>query len=37
MWNNVQMNDGNWYGVDVTWNDPLVAGQTSQACAAERE
>ena len=31
MWNNVQMNDGNWYGVDVTWNDPLVAGQASVA------
>lgn len=22
MWNNVQMEDGNWYAVDVTWNDP---------------
>lgn len=22
MWNNVQL-DGNWYGVDVTWNDPV--------------
>lgn len=21
MWNAVQMNDGNWYGVDVTWDD----------------
>lgn len=21
MWNYVQMEDGNWYGVDVTWND----------------
>lgn len=23
MWNEVQMQDGNWYAVDVTWNDPL--------------
>lgn len=22
MWNEVQMDDGNWYAVDVTWNDP---------------
>lgn len=22
MWNEVQMEDGNWYAVDVTWNDP---------------
>ena len=22
MWNYVQMEDGKWYGVDVTWNDP---------------
>jgi hypothetical protein len=21
MWNAVQMEDGNWYGVDVTWDD----------------
>ena len=23
MWNEVKMNDGNWYAVDVTWNDPV--------------
>lgn len=23
MWNYVQMEDGNWYGVDVTWDDSL--------------
>lgn len=23
MWNYVQMDDGNWYAVDVTWNDPV--------------
>ena len=22
MWNEVKMDDGKWYGVDVTWNDP---------------
>lgn len=26
MWNEVMMDDGKWYGVDVTWNDPLVIG-----------
>lgn len=26
MWNEVQMNDGKWYAVDVTWNDPPVYG-----------
>ena len=24
MWNYVQMDDGNWYAVDVTWDDPVV-------------
>lgn len=24
MWNEVKMNDGQWYAVDVTWNDPLT-------------
>lgn len=23
MWNEVKMNDGQWYAVDVTWNDPV--------------
>ena len=23
MWNEVKMDDGQWYGVDVTWNDPV--------------
>lgn len=26
MWNEVKMNDGQWYAVDVTWNDPIVGG-----------
>lgn len=24
MWNEVMMNDEKWYGVDVTWNDPIT-------------
>lgn len=26
MWNEVKMNDGQWYSVDVTWNDPVDGG-----------
>ncbi len=26
MWNEVQMEDGKWYAVDATWNDPTVGG-----------
>lgn len=26
MWALVQMENGEWYGVDVTWNDPTVVG-----------
>ncbi len=37
MWNYVQMDDGNWYGVDVTWNDPTVSGVTSPVSGYERE
>ena len=33
MWNNVQMDNGSWYGVDVTWNDPLIKGQASVAAS----
>lgn len=29
MWNLVQMNDGKWYNMDVTWDDPLVNGSDS--------
>ena len=32
MWNYVQMEDGNWYAVDVTWDDPVIkdsSGTTS--------
>lgn len=27
MWNNVQL-DGKWYAVDVTWNDPIIGGNS---------
>ena len=25
-WNYVQMDDGKWYAVDTTWDDPVIAG-----------
>ena len=25
-WNYVMMDDGNWYAVDVTWDDPIIIG-----------
>lgn len=28
MWNYIKLN-GNWYGVDVTWDDPVIIGNTS--------
>ncbi len=37
MWNYVQMEDSNWYAVDVTWNDPVVYGITSVESGYERE
>ncbi len=29
MWNYVQI-DGNWYGIDLTWDDPIVVGAPSK-------
>jgi|GEM_PF-3414456 len=29
MWDMVLMNDGKWYAMDVTWDDPLVNGKDS--------
>ncbi len=29
MWNMIRMNDGKWYYMDVTWDDPLVNGSDS--------
>ncbi len=28
-WNEVKMDDGNWYAVDVTWDDPIILGSGS--------
>jgi len=28
MWNAVQMENGKWYAVDVTWNDPFTGNET---------
>lgn len=37
MWNAVKMPDGNWYGVDVTWGDPLVPGVSGAVSGKENE
>lgn len=37
MWNYVQMENGKWYGVDVTWNDPTVKNVTSAVSGYECE
>jgi len=37
MWNYVQMENGKWYAVDVTWNDPTVAGVSSAVSGHENE
>ena len=36
-WNYVQMDDGLWYAVDVTWNDPTIKGKTDAVSGSERE
>ena len=36
MWNYVQVNE-EWYAVDVTWNDPVVAGITGAVSGYENE
>jgi len=36
MWNYVQVGS-NWYGVDVTWNDPTVENSSGAVSGAERE
>lgn len=28
-WNYVQMEDGNWYAVDTTWDDPIYVGSSN--------
>jgi len=37
MWNSVQLPDGKWYGVDVTWNDPTVKGVSGAKSGHENE
>lgn len=37
MWNSVRMPDGQWYGVDVTWNDPTVRGVSGAVSGHERD
>jgi len=34
MWNYVQMEDGNWYALDATFDDPIVPGINYQAISA---
>ncbi len=36
MWNSVKA-DGSWYGVDVTWNDPVANGVNSKVSGYENE
>ncbi|MBQ7373884.1 MAG: leucine-rich repeat protein [Clostridia bacterium] len=35
MWNLVKLDDGKWYGVDSTWNDPAVSGVTEKRSGYE--
>ena len=35
MWNYIQL-DGNWYGVDVTWDDPVIIGGSSKKSSKVR-
>lgn len=35
MWNYIQL-DGNWYGVDVTWDDPVIIGGSSKRSSRVR-
>ena len=37
MWNEVQMENGKWYAVDVTWNDPSVNGISRKVSGYENE
>ena len=37
MWNTVQMPGEKWYGMDVTWNDPRVAGISGAHSGYENE
>lgn len=37
MWNSIKMPDGKWYGADITWDDPVVAGKTGAVSGRENE
>lgn len=37
MWNELKMDDGQWYAVDVTWNDPVRGADTALESGYERE
>ena len=37
MWNEVKMNDGYWYAVDVTWNDPVCSDDDPKTSGSENE
>lgn len=37
MWNYVQMEDGKWYAVDVTWNDPITRTTTGEMIKAGKK
>lgn len=35
VWNETQMDDGQWYAVDVTWNDPVVKSKQEKISGFE--
>lgn len=37
MWNYIEMDDGRWYAVDVTWNDPVALGNSQAASGHETD
>jgi hypothetical protein len=37
MWNQIQLEDGKWYGVDITWDDPVVSGSPAPVSGYENE
>ena len=37
MWDEVKMSDGNWYAVDVTWNDPMNSSSDPLVSGLENE
>lgn len=36
-WNSIQMDDGHWYGVDVTWDNPIISNAPSPTSGFETE